>query len=86
MTRTIFKKMFFGSVILLESHERFLKWFPLGYCSCNHCNKLAPLPKYSFGFWIPESKTWNAWWTFYFVGKRNNYYLRFTLPFLKKYD
>ena len=65
--------------ILKEKHERDVE---LGMCS--HCKSLKISGRFSFGFWVPQCKSFNSWWTAWIVGKKHNYYLRFTLPFLKR--
>jgi hypothetical protein len=52
--------------------------------NCSYCKDLAYHSIFSFGFWTPIDKSFNSWWVFWFVGRENNYYLRFTLPFLKR--
>lgn len=82
--RTLFKKSFLNSWILIEKHQRFYVPYYNFVCDCSYCKENRSLPSFSFGLWIPKSKTRNAWWVFYFKGTDFNYYLRFTLPFLKK--
>ena len=79
LTTTIFSKTFFKSWILFQKDN-----IEECKCICSYCKDLENHAEYSFGFWTPKDKSYNSWWVLWFVGKQNNYYLRFTLPFLKK--
>lgn len=66
-------------MIFKEKHPR-----DYGKCICSWCKELTNHSRFSFGFWIPIDKSFNSWWVFWLVGKENNHYLRFSLPFLKR--
>lgn len=78
MEKTILNKTIFGCSVLLERHEDSQGYF------CSYCHDLLAHAPGSFGLWVPKDKTFNSWWVFWLVGKKNKYYFRFTLHFLKK--
>jgi len=44
-------------------------------CDCSYCKDIIAHSYFSFGFWTPINKSFNSWWLFFFVGKKNNHYI-----------
>ena len=56
--------------MLKEKHEK--------SCECSYCKEHKNFGVGSIGLVLPRDKSWNSWRKVFFIGKKYNYYLRWT--------